>query len=87
LEQESYELKRQIESMRNEYEAKIYELTEDLNMLNKKLTQKDQNHNAFNQNQNEQLDLIQELTEKNQLLTNELKNVNKFKYLKSFHLE
>ncbi len=73
--------------MRNEYEAKIYELTEDLNMLNKKLTQKDQNHNAFNQNQNEQLDLIQELTEKNQLLTNELKNVNKFKYLKSFHLE
>jgi hypothetical protein len=81
LEQESYELKRQIESMRNEYEAKIYELAEDLHLLNKKLSQRD-NHEAESVSrqidENEQLDLIQELKEKNLKLAEENKAVIHF---------
>lgn len=79
LEQESYELKRQIESMRNEYEAKIYELTDDLHMMNKKLIRNDQNKNSQQQDQNEQFILIQELTAKNQKLDEEIK-ANELKY-------
>lgn len=79
LEQESYELKREIQSMRNEYEAKIYELTEDLNLLNKKLIENNHNHNSQKHDQNEQFYLIQELSEKNKQLTEEIKiNEQKF---------
>lgn len=41
LEQELYQLKRLTESMRNEYDTKIYELNEDINLLNRKLKQKE----------------------------------------------
>ena len=40
FEQESYQFKRLIESMRNEYDAKIYELNEDISILKKQLKQK-----------------------------------------------
>lgn len=64
--------------MRNEYESKIYELNEDISILTKQLKQKDLSLslNTHVNKQNEQLDLIQELNEKNQSLVNELKNVN-----------
>ena len=70
-------MKRLIESIRNEYEAKLYELNEDISILKKQLKQKDLNSNLNTQfhKQNEHLDLIQELNDKNQLLVNELKNV------------
>ena len=63
--------------MRNEYDAKIYELNEDILILKKQLKQKDisLNMNTQMHKQNEHLDLIQELNEKNQTLINELKAV------------
>lgn len=60
--------------MRNEYEAKIYELTEDLHLVNRKLVQKDQ-IKQVNPHQNEQLELIQDLNEKNQKLIDDFKTV------------
>ena len=75
LEQESYELKRLIESMRNEYEAKIYELNEDLHLLNRKLMRQEQ-AKTNSQQQNEQFEIIQDLNEKNQKLTDDFKSVN-----------
>lgn len=74
LEQESYELKRLIESMRNEYEAKIYELNEDLHLVNRKLLHHEQ-AKTNSQQQNEQFELIQDLNEKNQKLTDDLKSI------------
>ena len=75
-EQESYQLKRLIESIRNEYDAKIYELNEDIILLNKQLKQKEQAHSVSNHSQasNEHLEVIQELNEKNQKLIDELKS-------------
>ena len=69
--------------MRNEYEAKIYELNEDISILKKQLKQKDLSLSLNTQvhKQNEHLDLIQELNEKNQSLVNDLKNVNIFPVL------
>ena len=63
--------------MRNEYDAKIYELNEDISILKKQLKQKDLSLSLSTQahKQNEHLDLIQELNDKNQALVNELKNV------------
>lgn len=60
--------------MRNEYEAKIYELTEDLHLVNRRLVQKDQ-IKQVNSHQNEQFELIQELNEKNQKLIDDFKSV------------
>ena len=66
--------------MRNEYEAKIYELNEDLLLLNRKLNFKE--HNKSNsQEQNEQLELIQDLNEKNQKLIEDYKSVIIVKFL------
>jgi SMC interacting uncharacterized protein involved in chromosome segregation len=63
--------------MRNEYETKIYELNEDINSLNKQL--KHREHSDYlskaKQMNNEQVELIQELNERNQKLTNETKSV------------
>jgi hypothetical protein len=66
--------------MRNEYDAKIYELNEDISILKKQLKQKDLSLSLSTQahKQNEHLDLIQELNDKNQALVNELKNVKIF---------
>ena len=63
--------------MRNEYEAKLYELNEDISILKKQLKQKDLSLSLNMQalKQNEHLDIIQELSDKNQKLVNELKNV------------
>ncbi|CAF0803759.1 unnamed protein product [Brachionus calyciflorus] len=74
-EQESFEMKRLTETMRNEYETKISHLNEDINMLNKELKQyKIENSDLLNSNKNsDNLDLIQELNEKNQNLAKQLK--------------
>jgi plastocyanin domain-containing protein len=64
--------------MRNEYESKIYELTEDINFLNRQLKQKEIDL-ALNRDlvkQNENIEIIQELNEKNQSLINQLKSVS-----------
>ena len=63
--------------MRNEYDAKIYELNEDILILKKQLKQKDISLSLNTQvhKQNEHLDLIQELNEKNQTLINDLRAV------------
>jgi hypothetical protein len=76
LEQESFELRRKLESMRNEYEAKLYELKQDLSLVNKKLRQNDETKSSQEHNSNEQLMTIQDLNEKNQKLIEEIKNVN-----------
>jgi hypothetical protein len=60
--------------MRNEYEAKIYELNEDLHLVNRKLLHHEQ-AKTNSQQQNEQFELIQDLNEKNQKLTDDLKSV------------
>lgn len=71
-------MKRLIEQIRNEYESKINELNEDINLLNKEIKQyKNLNIDLLNSKMNsENLDLIQELTEKNQNLLNQLKMVS-----------
>ena len=61
--------------MRNEYETKIYELNEDLHLLNRKLLQKEQIKQS-QQQQNEQFEIIQELNEKNQKLIQDFKSVS-----------
>ena len=67
-------MKRLIESMRNEYEAKIYELNEDLHLLNRKLIRQEQ-AKTNSQQQNEQFEIIQDLNEKNQKLTDDFNSV------------
>jgi hypothetical protein len=62
--------------MRNEYEAKIYELNEDLNFLNKQLKQQDENNikrNSILADENEHLEIISDLNEKLMKLNTELK--------------
>ena len=63
--------------MRNEYETKIYELNEDLYLLNRKLIQKDQ-LKQNKQEQNEQFEIIQDLNEKNQKLIQDFKSVHRY---------
>lgn len=63
--------------MRNEYETKINEFNEDMSFLKRQLKQKENELAASRKllAQNESADLIQELTEKNQKLRNQLKAV------------
>lgn len=63
--------------MRNEYESKIYELNDDINFLNRQLKQKEIDLTLSRElvKQNENFEIIQELTEKNQNLLNQLKAV------------
>lgn len=66
--------------MRNEYETKINEFNEDMSFLKRQLKQKENELVASRKllAQNESADLIQELTEKNQKLRNQLKAVRNF---------
>lgn len=77
-EQESFEYKRLIDRMRNEYESKINELTEDISFLKKQMKQMDAELTSSRKLivQNESADIIQDLSEKNQKLKNQLKAVN-----------
>ena len=62
--------------MRNEYEAKIYELNEDLNFLKKQLKEQDQNNSNkknLNDYDSENLEIISDLNEKLVKISNELK--------------
>lgn len=86
LEQESFELRRRLESMRNEYEAKLYELKQDLSLVNKKLRQNDETKSSHEHNNNEQLMTIQDLNEKNQKLIEEIKN-NEIKFAAELELK
>jgi hypothetical protein len=68
-------LKLLIESIRNEYENKIYELNEDLNLIHKKF---ELQRNEIGIKINEKtafIEVINELTYKNQKLIEELKIV------------
>jgi chromosome segregation ATPase len=74
-EQETYQLRRLIESMKNEYESKIYELNDDIGILGKKLKESERNMpSSFSRYEihNEELELIQELKERNTSLANQL---------------
>ena len=80
LEQELYKLKRLLESMRNEYDNKIYELNEDMNILNRRLMQKDQNpaqskYRRSTDEDDEDFEDVDELKEKNKKILSELKSV------------
>jgi chromosome segregation ATPase len=74
-EQETYQLKRLIESMKNEYESKIYELNDDVCILSKKIKQYERNVNLSSSSyeiHNEELELIQELKDRNLALVSQL---------------
>ena len=76
LEQERYGLKLLIESIRNEYENKIYELNEDINFIHKQLeTQKNEIQIKINEN-NSCIEIINDLNDKNKKLSEELKKVS-----------
>jgi hypothetical protein len=77
FEQESFQLKRLIETIRNEYENKLGDLNEDVQMLKKELLLKEQSlHSIYHlQQQNEQNELIQQLNEANEKLTSDYKSV------------
>ena len=76
LEQERYGLKLLIESTRNEYENKINELNEDMNIIHKQLeTQRNEIQIKNNEN-NACIEIINDLNEKNFKLIQELKNVS-----------
>ena len=68
-----------IESMKNEYESKIYDLNDDLNILNKKLKQSEidfiTNSSKYDLH-TEEMELIQELKEQNRILMNQLNSVS-----------
>jgi hypothetical protein len=76
LEQERYGLKLLIESTRNEYENKINELNEDMNIIHKQLeTQQNEIQIKINEN-NTCIEIINDLNTKNLKLIEELKNVS-----------
>jgi len=77
FEQESFQLKRLIETIRNEYENKLGDLNEDVQMLKKELLLKEQSfHSIYHlQQQNEQNELIQQLNEANEKLTHDYKSL------------
>lgn len=81
-EQDTFQFKRLIDTMRNEYESKIGELNEDVSSLRKQLKQKEAELSASRKliAQNESAELIQDLNEKNQKLRNQLKAVPNFAY-------
>lgn len=72
LEQEKYALHKKLNSIEIEYENKIHELQTDLHSVREKLNV----HFEINkQNEAENSQIIEELTEQNQRLTNELTKV------------
>jgi hypothetical protein len=77
FEQESFQLKRLIETIRNEYENKLSDLNDDVQMLRKELLLKEQSlHSIYHlQQQNEQNELIQQLNDTNEKLANDCKSV------------
>lgn len=67
--------------MRNEYESKIYDLNEDIGLLNKQLKQKEADlasNFGAPKIENDNFELIEELNEKNEYLLNQLKSVRIF---------
>ena len=73
LEQEKYHLRRRLEGVEEEYDLKVNELTTDISSL-RGLLQQTETHNR--QAEREKSLLITQLTEQNQRLTSQLKDVS-----------
>jgi len=72
LEQEKYHLRRRLETAQEEYEQKVAELQQDVNALQAQLSE---HANSQRQTEKEKSLLITTLTEQNQRLTTQLKEV------------
>lgn len=74
-------MKRLIESIKNEYESKIYELNDDITILKKELKESQLSHLIGNTkyggvlNRDDELELINELKERNSILVNQISSV------------
>lgn len=73
LEQEKYALKRKLDSIEAEYESKMMELQTDIKALKLEVDEKNQ---AVMYSEKERVSLVGELSEQNQRLTDQLKNVS-----------
>ncbi len=84
MEQERYDLKLLIESIRNEYENKICELNEDLRTLtNDFKSQQTKTATKLNERQ-KYMELINDLQENNQQITGQLNKVARMRALIKF---
>lgn len=72
LEQDRHSLRRKLESAQSECDTRLLELQVDIRELNQTLTERE---SALKQTEREKATLIAELTEQNQRLTNQLKEV------------
>ena len=81
MEQEKYHLRRRLEVAEEEYELKVSELQTDIQSLRALL---DQNENSQRQAEREKSLLITQLTEQNQRLTSQLKDVSSKCQIRSF---
>ncbi len=72
LEQEKYHLRRRLEAVQEEYDLKVSELQHDLKSLQSQL---DDHYNTQRQTEKEKSMLITTLSEQNQRLTTQLKEV------------
>ena len=75
MEQEKHSLRRKLELLQDDYEARVIELKNDIANYRKRLT--DQQVTA-RQNEKSESKLVQELIEQNERLTTQLKQVNTF---------
>ena len=76
LEQEKYHLRRRLDAVQEEYDLKVGELQQDLKTLQAQL---DEHGNQQRQSEKEKSLLITTLSEQNQRLTTQLKEVSKGK--------
>ncbi|CAG2058589.1 unnamed protein product [Timema podura] len=72
LEQDRHLLKRKLETVRSEYDIRITELQADIRELSRSLTERE---SVLKQSEKEKAALITELTEQNDRLTSQLKEV------------
>jgi hypothetical protein len=77
LEQDRHLLRRKLESTQSECDTKLLELQADIRELNQTLTERE---TALKQTEREKTILICELTEQNQRLTNNLKEVRALEF-------
>lgn len=72
LEQDRHSLRRKLESTQSECDTRLLELQADIRELNQTLAERE---SSLKQTEREKASLIAELTEQNQRLTNQLKEV------------
>jgi chromosome segregation ATPase len=73
LEQDRHSLRRKLESTQSECDTRLVELQTDIRELNQTLVERE---SVLRQTEREKATLIAELTEQNQRLTNQLKEVS-----------